>query len=211
VSDKVNDTPAGQWVQGVGWDEGKLAERRYIEAADLDTVSPNNPVWLKHTMGHYGVVNSVALELVGITAQTPDPPGGTIDRDADGNPTGILKESAMDLVVGVIPEFTPEQIDAAMEPGVRALNAEGITAIKDPWIEPKQWEAYQRALARDVLSIRVFTLWHSPDTVEEAEELVERIGQFTRPYISTGDDQLISGGIKDVSGWKRWCAYGLAA
>src|ERR1035437_7684791 len=63
VKAKVALVKAGQWVAGAGWDEGKLVEHRYITAADLDAVSPNNPVWLIHTTGHYGVANSLALKL----------------------------------------------------------------------------------------------------------------------------------------------------
>ena len=99
----------GEWVRGSGWDEGKLAELRYIRAADLDTVSPENPVWLTHTTGHYGVANSAALKLAGITRDTKDPNAGTIDRDSAGNPTGVLKESAMGLVTRRIPRYTHEQ------------------------------------------------------------------------------------------------------
>jgi predicted amidohydrolase YtcJ len=79
---KIALVKPGEWVTGSGWDEGKLAEHRYVTAADLDTVSPNNPVWLTHTTGHYGVANSLALELAHITVATPDPSAGTIDRPA---------------------------------------------------------------------------------------------------------------------------------
>ena len=88
----------GQWVRGGGWDEGKLAERRYITAADLDKAAPNNPVYLTHTTGHYGVANTLAMKLSNVTKDTPDPPGGTIDRDKDGNPTGVMKERATGLI-----------------------------------------------------------------------------------------------------------------
>ncbi len=88
----------GDWIIGRGWDEGKLEELRYIHASDIDPVSDNRPAWLVHTMGHYGVANSLAMTLAGIDENTQDPPGGVIDRDADGKPTGVLKESAMDLV-----------------------------------------------------------------------------------------------------------------
>ena len=80
----------GDWLVGRGWDEGKLAEHRYIVAQDLDEIAPRNPVWLEHTTGHYGVANSYALKLAQITSSTPDPPAGTIDRDPQGRPTGVL-------------------------------------------------------------------------------------------------------------------------
>jgi len=99
----------GEWLTGAGWDEGKLAERRYIVASDLDEVAPNNPVRLMHTTGHYGVANHEALRLAHISAATNNPPAGTIDRDPQGVPTGVLKESAMEAVVALIPPPTPEQ------------------------------------------------------------------------------------------------------
>ena len=98
VGERARTTKAGGWVIGQGWDEGKLAERRYVTAADLDAVSGDHPVSLVHTTGHYLVANSAALRIAGITRDTRDPPAGTIDRLADGSPSGVLKESAMDLV-----------------------------------------------------------------------------------------------------------------
>ena len=122
----------GEWLQGDGWDEGKLAERRYVMAADLDAASPNNPVWLMHTTGHYGVANSQALRLANIAASTEDPPAGTIDRDARGAPTGVLKEAAKDAVVKLIPPPTPEQQRAGILHSIELLHREGMTAVKDP-------------------------------------------------------------------------------
>src|SRR6516165_7567227 len=92
----------GEWLQGEGWDEGKLNEHRYVLASDLDAVSPNNPVWLEHTTGHYGAANSYALRLAKISAATHDPQGGTIDRDTAGVPSGVLKEQAQELVTDLI-------------------------------------------------------------------------------------------------------------
>ena len=70
---------------------GQLKERRYITAADLDKAAPDHPVYLTHTTGHYAVANSLALKLAGVTRETKDPAGGTIERDNDGNPTGVMK------------------------------------------------------------------------------------------------------------------------
>jgi predicted amidohydrolase YtcJ len=122
----------GEWVQGAGWDEGKLVERRYLLAADLDPVSPNNPVWLEHTTGHYGVANSAALRLAKIDAATPNPKAGTIDRDAQSKPTGVLKESAMDAVTDLIPPPSAEQLRAGILHSIAIMHREGMTAVKDP-------------------------------------------------------------------------------
>lgn len=206
VEQGVRASKPGDWVQGRGWDEGKLAERRHIRAPDLDPVSPGNPVWLVHTMGHYGTANSRALELAGITRDTPDPPGGTIDLNPDGTPTGVLKESAMALVTRLVPELAPEQIDSAIARISLEFSREGMTAVKDPGIDRTLWEAYQRVLGRGDLTVRVFALWRAGKTLEDAQRLIEQVGPFTKPYVSTGDDLLISGGIKmaiDGSGGAR--------
>ncbi len=206
VAEAVADLPSGDWVRGRGWDEGKLAELRYIYAEDLDRVSPEHPVWLTHTMGHYGVANSLALEIAGVTPQTPDPPGGTIDRDAQGRPTGVLKESAQSLVRRHVPRATQQQRREGIRSLAAEFNKEGMTGLKDPGIGPEQWADYQSVLAEGALTVRVFALWRAGNTLESAGELIERIGPFTRPHVSTGDDRLISGGVKlhiDGSGGAR--------
>ena len=184
VEKQVEGKTGGDWVQGRGWDEGKLEERRYILASDLDPVSGENPVWLTHTMGHYGVANSLALKLANVTKATSDPPGGTIDRYPDGTPTGVLKERAQELVTRLIPELTVEQIQKGIEHIAKEFHKEGMTGLKDPGIGPAEWEAYQRALAAGTLPVRAFILWRAGNSVEEAEELAARIGPFTKPYRS---------------------------
>jgi predicted amidohydrolase YtcJ len=206
VKARVEASRPGEWVFGRGWDEGKIEELRYIYASDLDPVSPENPVFLMHTMGHYGVANSRALKLANIAKDTPDPPGGTIDKGRDGSPTGVLKESAMRLVTRLIPEIQPDQVREGIRHLAREFNKEGMTATKDPGVGLPTWRAYQDVLAEDKLTVRMFVLWDGGRTVEHAQRLIDGVGPFTKPYISTGDDRLISGGIKlylDGSGGAR--------
>src|SRR5688572_26108508 len=132
VAAQVAKLKPGEWVRGRGWDEGKYAERRYITAADLDAVAPNNPVWLTHTTGHYGVANSYAMKIAEIRATTADPPAGTIDRDGKGAPTGVFKESAMGLVSRHVPPLSREQEKQGIAEIVRQFNREGMTGAKDP-------------------------------------------------------------------------------
>ena len=197
----------GEWVRGRGWDEGKLAELRYILASDLDEVVPDRPVWLSHTMGHYGVANSLALDMAGITADTPDPPGGTIDRDAAGRPTGVLKESAQGLVSRLIPGLGPEEQRAGIRALADAFNAECMTGGKDPGIGPRVWEAYRDVQEAGDLSVRIFALWRGRiGTIDEVRGYADSLATFTRPYESTGDDHLMPGGVKlyiDGSGGAR--------
>jgi predicted amidohydrolase YtcJ len=206
VGGQAARTNAGTWIRGRGWDEGKLAERRYIYASDLDAVSPDHPVWLTHTTGHYGAANSLALKLAGITKDTPDPPGGTIDRRPDGTPTGVLKEAAASLVARLVPPVTAEQWQEAMGSLSREFNEEGMTGLKEPGIGPEVWDAYQRVLSEGALTVRVFALWSGGDSLDETRALITRVAPFTKPYRSTGDDHLVSGGIKlfmDGSGGAR--------
>src|SRR5215469_11738822 len=129
IRQKAASLKPGEWVRGSGWDEGKLAELRYIPASDLDPVSPANPVWLTHTTGHYGVANSAALKLARISSASKDPKAGTIDRDAHGAPSGVLKETAMDAVRSLIPAYTREQQRNGLLKMMADFNAEGMTAV----------------------------------------------------------------------------------
>jgi predicted amidohydrolase YtcJ len=203
VRERVAKAKPGEWIQGQGWDEGKLTERRYIFASDLDKVAPNNPVWLIHTTGHYGVANSVALALAHITAATQNPTAGTIDRDAQGKPTGVLKEEAsMRLVTELIPDYSHDQMRDGYLTTMAMLNKEGITAIKDPGMDPKNWTIYSELRDQNKLTIHLFALWHGGTTLAQTQEAVTRILSIPK----SDNDLLISGGVKlfmDGSGGAR--------
>jgi predicted amidohydrolase YtcJ len=206
VAVRVATVGKGAWVEGRGWDEGTLAERRLLTAADLDRVAPDNPVWLTHTTGHYGVANSAALRLAKIDRTTKDPPAGTIDRDPAGNPTGVLKESAQDLVAGLIPAPSESLMVRAAGELAKAFNAEGMTGLKDPGIGAESWAAYRQALSDSTLTVRVFVLWQGGKSMATVERLIAERAAMSKPYETTGDDRLISGGIKlfiDGSGGAR--------
>lgn len=206
VRERVTTLKPGEWVQGDGWDEGKLEDHRYIYAADLDGVAPNNPVWLTHTTGHYGVANSYAMKLAHLTSKTQSPPAGTIDGDPKGVPTGVLKESAMSLVTNRIPPTTPQQEHEGILHVIEELHKEGITAIKDADIFPHTWDSYRKVLEEGKLTERVFVLWHAGTTLESAQQTLALIKAQPKPPQSLGDGLLISGGAKlymDGSGGAR--------
>ena len=206
LSAQVAKVEKGRWIEGRGWDEGKLAERRLLTARDLDAVSPDHPVYLTHTTGHYGVANSVALRLAGITRETRDPPSGTIDRYPDGTPTGVVKESAQGLVLRLISARSARETDEGIRQFAKAFNAEGMTGLKDPGIPATTWDAYQRVRQRGDLSVRVFALWQGGNSAADARRLIARRAAMSRPYLSTGDDHLVAGGVKlfvDGSGGAR--------
>jgi predicted amidohydrolase YtcJ len=210
VLDKIREKAAtlkpGEWLVGVGWDEGKLAERRYLLASDLDKITPNNPVWLLHTTGHYGVANSYALKLAQITASTPDPPAGTIDRDGQGRPTGVLKEAATSLMARLIPPPTPEQRQLGILHSIEGLHREGMTAVKDASTTQATWDAYRELLRQNKLNERVFVLWDAGRTLESARAALAHIAALPKPTAYLGDGLLLSGGAKifmDGSGGAR--------
>ncbi len=206
VAAYVTTLKPGEWVRGRGWDEGKLVERRYITAADLDKVAPNNPVWLTQTTGHYGVANSYALKMAEVRRDTKDPPAGTIDRDAQGAPTGVLKESAQGLVTAHVPPLTREQQKRGIQQIVEDFNREGMTAAKDPGIGEQKWELYQELLKEGRLTVRVFALWSGPREAAGTAAVMARVQKQPKPPASFGDGLLLSGGVKlfmDGSGGAR--------
>jgi len=200
--------PAGQWVRGGGWDEGKLAERRYITAADLDKASPDRPIYLTHTTGHYGVANSLALKLSNITKDTADPPGGTIDRDKDGNPTGVLKERATSLIARGSGGGGRggDTMRADVLRIIDGFNREGMTGAKDLNVSPAKFALYKSLLEEGKLNVRVTALWRGGATIESTRQAMEWIRSEPRLPQTLGDGRLVSAGVKlyiDGSGGAR--------
>jgi predicted amidohydrolase YtcJ len=206
VAAQVAKSKPGDWVRGLGWDEGKLAERRYITAADLDKVAPDNPVWLEHTTGHYGVANSYAMKMAEVRKDTKDPPAGTIDRDTQGAPSGVMKESAQSLITRLVPPYTVEQQRNGLARMIADFNKEGMTGAKDPGINAAKWDLYNELLRGGKLTVRMFALWSGPRAAEGYQQLIARLATHPRPPASLGDGSLFSGGVKmfmDGSGGAR--------
>jgi len=161
VGERARRSQPGEWVIGRGYDQNTLSERRHPTRADLDGVSEGHPVALWHTSGHAVTCNSRALELAGITAQTRTPPGGDIERDVHGQPTGVLKEApATDLLSSAIPPPTVEQGAEAIIRAMEVMAGQGITSASDastghgPSIAP-EIEMYRKALESGKLAGRV--------------------------------------------------------
>ncbi len=124
-------TEPGQWICGQGWNEADWPVRRMPLRADLDRAAPNHPVFLLRCDLHLAAVNSAALKQAGIDHHTPDPPEGKIERDANGAPTGVLRELAINLVREAIPEPSDAQIEAALRDSLAELHSYGITGVHD--------------------------------------------------------------------------------
>lgn len=154
VAARVAQTPPGEWIVGHGWTQDYWPDRAFPTAADLDTVAPAHPVHLRAKSGHAVWVNTAALRAAGIARGTPDPPGGSIQRAADGQPTGILLEEAMDLVARVIPRPAPEQVAEWMAEAQRLAWAAGLTGLHD-YDDPSCMAALQILRERGDLGLRV--------------------------------------------------------
>jgi len=159
LKQRVEKTEEEEWILGRGWDQDRLKEKRYPARGDLDVLSPNNPVVFTRVCGHLCVVNSTALEKAGITAETTSPPAGRIDKDSKtGEPTGILRENAMDLVRRIIPEPSEHQLMKACHlAGQKAVEA-GLTSVH--WIINSEAEirTIQKLRAQKKLPLRVYLL-----------------------------------------------------
>ncbi|MFL5687036.1 MAG: amidohydrolase [Chloroflexota bacterium] len=168
--------PDETWIRGGGW---------YMAAFDggtprreqLDRVVPDRPAFLTNRDGHGAWVNSKALEIAGITADTPDPSDGRIERNPDGSPSGTLHEGAMALVTRLMPDDTPAELEEALRLGQRYLHGFGITAWQDAIVESGTEErAYVALASRGELTGRVVAAmwWERSRGGEQIDEFVER-------------------------------------
>jgi predicted amidohydrolase YtcJ len=190
VADKARVTPYGKWLRGHGWNQNLWPEG-FGRATDLDQVSSELPVFLTAKSWHAAWVNSAALQLAGINANTPDPQGGIIQRDANGQPTGILLESAMALVERIIPEPTVEEVSQKILKAQSLLWQYGVTGIHD-FDGPRCFSALQTLHGRDQLRLRVVK-GIPRDRLDEAVALGLRTG-FGNDYLRMGSVKCFSDG-----------------
>ncbi|HMQ34365.1 MAG TPA: amidohydrolase [Chloroflexaceae bacterium] len=167
VAGRARDLPPGAWLRGWGWDHIPWG-RRWPTRADLDAVCPDRPAMLTRKDGHSLWVNSRALALAGVTADTPDPAGGQIQRDRDGEPTGVLLESAMELVRAVVPPVTEEERLDALRAALAEALSYGITSVHIPpgtnhASGPEALRALQTLRARGQLAVRALAYLAQPD------------------------------------------------
>ncbi|MFG2810201.1 amidohydrolase [Streptomyces massasporeus] len=198
VGREADGAPAGEWIIGLGWDAGYLAEcladpGRFPHRRDLDAVAPDHPVCLTDFSSHMVWVNSEALRRCGIDADTPAPPGGVIDRDPDGRPTGILRESAGRLVQAELPAPTPDRRRRAIQGVIRELHSRGITSYTEPGLGPggagslfgglstDNWTAYADLAASGELQARVSVLLLPAPMGGSADDVRRGLAELRRP------------------------------
>lgn len=173
IRERAAQTPPGRWIQtSNAWHEQQLTERRLPNASDLDQASLDHPVLVRRG-GHMAVLNSRGLRESGITAATPDPPGGHVGRQGDGTPDGILEGGAQYALVRVPQQPIVEQI-AGVEQSCRLFTAAGIGIVRDPVVSPDGMRLYQAAADAGRLSLRVRPLLLMSPTGSVAQ----RVGQL---------------------------------
>jgi len=183
----------GEWITGSGWDHTFWPEKKFPNRQQLDAVSPKNPVILTHISGHVAVANSLALQLAGISRSTADPAGGEIEKDAAGEPTGMLKEgAAIRLVESKIPAPSAERRRRGIELALADVAQHGVTSVQDN----SEWEDFltYRAIKNDgKLTVRITEWLPFPAPLEKLEQM-RRDGGTTDPWLRTGALKMVTDG-----------------
>jgi predicted amidohydrolase YtcJ len=192
VSGSAREIPEGNWILGQGWNESDWSEHTMPERVRLDAVAPNHPVALWRCDLHLVAVNSMALNLAGIGKDTRNPQDGVIEKDASGEPTGILRELAPNLIKAVIPDPGSKEILAAMQDGISHLHSLGLTGIHDVRLMgglegASALKAWQLLNESNELTLRCWVSLPG-ERLEEAVALGIRTGM--------GDDRLRIGHLK---------------
>jgi predicted amidohydrolase YtcJ len=156
IGARAKTTPKGEWILGGDWDDTKWTPAELPTKEMIDRVAPDTPVFVGRYDGHMGVANSLALRLAGIRAKTADPPGGTIVRDAQGNPTGALKDAAMDQLSKVIPPLSHEQRLRAARRALLHAAAVGVTSVQNMSAALEDVAVYAELLERGELTARIY-------------------------------------------------------
>jgi predicted amidohydrolase YtcJ len=189
IAERVRHTDRGQWIIARGYDQARLEDQRHPTRDDLDPVCPDNPVLIVRACGHVSVANSLALAAAGIDANTPDPEGGTIDRDGSGRPTGVLREEANHMARGAVPEPSVEEIRDALLVAGQEYYARGVTSAAEAGIRSAdEMAAYTSLRNEGKLPLRSYLMM----MIDERLDLLKELGLRT----GFGDDMLRIGPAK---------------
>jgi predicted amidohydrolase YtcJ len=167
IAEKARTLPPGRWMQGGDWDEEAWPSENLPTRWLIDSVTPRTPVFISRYDGHAVLANSLALQLAGISKETPDPAGGVIVRDPkSGEPTGVLKDEAQDLVAKVIPRPSQTEMEEALRAALKEAARVGLTSIHDITVGPEAWngnftgeiELLRRAELEGWLTCRIYAI-----------------------------------------------------
>jgi predicted amidohydrolase YtcJ len=156
IAEHAKSRPKGEWIQGGDWDDQRWTPVKMPTKDLIDPVTPDNPVFVNRYDGHMALANSLALKLAGVTKETQDPPGGTIVRDANGEPTGALKDAAMNFVYKVIPPLSHEQLLQIGRRATKHAASLGVTSVQDMGLSYDQISALADLAERGELITRFY-------------------------------------------------------
>lgn len=184
IGERAKITPKGEWVLGGNWDETKWTPHHIPTKEMIDALTPDTPVFVSRYDGHMGLANSLALRLAGITAQTPDPPGGTIVRDAQGNPTGALKDAATDYIDKVVPPLSHDRHVKIVKRALAYAASVGVTSVQHMVASYEDIAVYSELLQRGELTTRIYA---APLITHVDDQAKLGIGRaFGGPYLRIG-------------------------
>ena len=184
IAAQAAKTPKGEWILNGDWDETKWTPAALPTHDAIDSVTPENPVAIDRYDGHMVLANSLALKAAGVTAATPDPPGGVIVRDSHGNPTGALKDAAAELVYKVIPSRTHAQLRHAIERALQHAASLGVTSVQHMNPDYADIALYAELLEEGKLTARIY----AAPLITQVQDQV-KIGirhSFGGPYLRIG-------------------------
>jgi len=182
------DHPNAAWIRGGGWNQERWGLGRFPTAADIDTIVRDRPVVLARVDGHALLANSAAMAAAGITAKTPDPAGGRIERDAKGIPNGVFVDKAQDLITQAVPAALPRERDQAFAKAQEILLGFGITATADMGTTADDWQVMRRAGDRGDLRVRILSYAHG------VEPAISIAGTGPTPWLYDGHLRMV--GVK---------------
>ena len=195
VASAVAEAQPGELIRGRGWHQEKWDRPPPGNIEGLPThhtlsaVSPENPVILRHASGHASFANAKAMEMAGITRETPDPPGGEIVRDAEGNPIGVFREQAQDLLSAAAEGASPPDPRRLAELAIEEALSKGITTIHDPGVDFETIDMYKQMVDEGALGIRLYVMIREPN-----ERLAELLPEYR--LVDYGDHRLTVRAIK---------------
>lgn len=184
IGEQARRTPKGEWVLGGDWDDQRWDPPALPTEALIDPVTPETPVFVSRYDGHMALANRVALKLAGVNANTQSPPGGTVVKDAQGNPTGVLKDAAMTFVQRVIPPMTREQRLHAVTRALEHARSVGVTSVQHMNPAYEDIAVYADLAARGALTTRIYAAPMETDWRDQAKIGVERA--FGSPMLRIG-------------------------
>lgn len=163
VVERARTVEKGEWIQGRGWDQNDWPVTEFPTHQALSRATPDRPVYLTRVDGHAGLANARALELVGITAATPDPHGGRFIRDEEGNPTGVLIDNAQPMVTRMIPGVSRDELRARVLAAIEEANRWGLTGIHDAGVGADTIDLYEQLAREGRYNLRNYVMIDSGD------------------------------------------------